>query len=225
MDKFGINAVNRDGVSIEISGWNEPLDDVAWGELVALAAYWIDFMRIPYTSLPLNPHTGINALIWHQEFTIGTGKKCPFQWMMDNTSRLYEDIKTYLRPYQEGKQGETQPPPEEQAEVKPQFAAPSPIAELAALGNLDPDTATAVAEVSGHTFFYVNDRVQAVRDTPRLRFASADAERIGPDIKAGEEFDVAWLVRGPDGNEYYVTDYWTRVKVDDPRRLQDDVGD
>lgn len=99
--KYGINAVNRDVVSIETSGTNEPLDDVSWKKLVALCSFLADEMRVPYTSLPLNPHTGINLLIWHQEFTIGTGKKCPFQWLMDNTDRLYNDMKAYMRPYQE----------------------------------------------------------------------------------------------------------------------------
>lgn len=102
VDKYGINVVNRDGVSIEVSGTNEPIDDFSWSELVKLCAYWLDYMKVPYTSLPTNPHTGIDALVWHQEFTIGTGKKCPFQWLMDNTNRLYRDIGAYLRPFQEG---------------------------------------------------------------------------------------------------------------------------
>jgi hypothetical protein len=227
VDRYGINAVNRDGVSIEISGYQDtPVDEVAWGELVALCAYWIDHMQIPYTALPKNPHTGINALIWHQEFCIGTGKECPFRWVMQNTDRLYEDVKAYLQPYQEGTQGETQPQSAESAEVPPpQYATPAPIAELAALGNLDPDTATAVAEVDGQTFYYVNDQVEARRDTPRLRYAAADAERVGPDIRAGEAFDVTWLVRAADGSEYYITDYWTRVRVADTERLQDAAAD
>jgi hypothetical protein len=110
VNKYGINAVNRDGISVEVSGTNEPLDDVAWFELVKLCAYWIDYMKVPYTSLPRNPHTGINVLIWHQEFTRGTGKLCPFQWLMDNTDRLYKDIAAYLKPYQDGKQADDPKP-------------------------------------------------------------------------------------------------------------------
>lgn len=113
VNKYGINAVNRDGVSIEVSGTNEPIDSTSWNALVHLCAYLADEMKIPYTSLPLNPHTGINLLIWHQEFTIGTGKKCPFQWLMDNTDRLYKDIAAFLKPYQEaGSKPTPEPTPE-----------------------------------------------------------------------------------------------------------------
>ena len=113
VQKYGINAVNRDGVSIEISGTDEPLDAVSWKALVHLCAYLIDEMKIPYTSLPKNPHTGINVLIWHNEFTNGTGKQCPFPWMRNNTNRLYKDIAAFLKPYQEGgKKPEPQPQPE-----------------------------------------------------------------------------------------------------------------
>lgn len=107
--KYGINAVNRDGVSIEVSGTNQPLSTTDWRALVELCSFLADEMQVPYTSLPLNPHTGINLLIWHQEFTIGTGKTCPFQWLMDNTSRLYADMKAYMKTYQE--QGKPDPAP------------------------------------------------------------------------------------------------------------------
>lgn len=102
VNKYGINAVNRDGISVEISGTDQPLDDTSWRSLVHLCAYLIDEMRIPYTSLPKNPHTGINVLIWHNEFTNGTGKQCPFTWMRNNTNRLYADVAALLKQYQEG---------------------------------------------------------------------------------------------------------------------------
>lgn len=101
-EKFGINAINRDGISIETSGTNEPLDETSWKALVHLCAWLADsVLKVPYTSLPLNPNTGVNVLVWHQEFTIGTGKTCPFQWLMDNTNRLYADMQAFMRPYQE----------------------------------------------------------------------------------------------------------------------------
>lgn len=112
INKYGINAVNRDGVSVEVSGTDEPLDAVSWKALVHLCAFLIDEMKIPYTSLPKNPHTGINVLIWHNEFTNGTGKQCPFPWLRNNTNRLYNDIKAFLKPYQEGeKKPEPAPAP------------------------------------------------------------------------------------------------------------------
>lgn len=109
VNKYGINAVNRDGISIETSGTDQPLDDKSWWSLVHLCAYLIDEMKVPYTSLPKNPHTDINVLIWHNEFTNGTGKQCPFTWMRNNTNRLYLDIIEFLKPYQEQTATPTKP--------------------------------------------------------------------------------------------------------------------
>lgn len=116
--KYGINAVNRDVVSIETSGTNQPLSATDWKALVHLCSWLADKMQVPYTSLPLNPHTGINLLIWHQEFTIGTGKTCPFQWLMDNTNRLYSDMKAFMQPYQESG-SKPDPAPEPKPEPEP----------------------------------------------------------------------------------------------------------
>jgi hypothetical protein len=103
VNKYGINAVNRDGVSIEISGMQStPLDAVAEQEVAALMAYWWDRMKIPHTSAPINPATGISAVIWHQEFTLGTGKECPFAVVMARTQALIDRAKAIMKGYQEG---------------------------------------------------------------------------------------------------------------------------
>lgn len=123
VQKYGINAVNRDGVSIETSGTNEPLDETSWASLVHLCAWLADTMEVPYTSLPLNPHTGINLLVWHQEFTIGTGKTCPFTWLMENTNRLYNDVAAFMKRYQEG-DGQAAPAPARTRTVTVRFEVP-----------------------------------------------------------------------------------------------------
>lgn len=223
VNTYGINAVNRDGVSIEIAGYrNEPLNAFEWGELVALCAYWVDWMKIPYTSLPRNPHTGINALIWHQEFTIGTGKECPFDWVMNNTNQLYADIAAYLKPYQEGNAGVEQPKPAPVVIPAPRYAAPAPIPALAKWADVDRNNIAAVVTDEANRFYLVKDRVRAIRDTPRLRYAMPTAERVGPNIRKGEEFDVTWIVRGgTDGQEYYITDWWSRILAKDTERVAD----
>lgn len=101
VDKYGIDAVNRDGISLEIGGYNEPIDEASWKEIVHFIAYWADQCKVPYTSFPINPHTGISFVIWHNEFTAGTGKQCPFMWLRDNTPRLITDVKEMLQRYQE----------------------------------------------------------------------------------------------------------------------------
>jgi hypothetical protein len=70
-------------------------------------------------------------------------------------------------------------------------------------------------------FFWVGDRVKATRQTPRLQYAFTDAERIGPEIEAGTEFDVNWLFVAGDGREYYLTPWGTRVRAEDTVRVSD----
>jgi hypothetical protein len=110
VNKYGINAVNRDGVSIEISGmYDTAVDDAAIEEIAKLMAYWWDQMKIPHTSAPINPATGISAVVWHQEFTIGTGKVCPGTVVMALTQRLIDRAKAIMKPYQEGTTKPTTP--------------------------------------------------------------------------------------------------------------------
>lgn len=224
VNKYGINAVNRDGISIEISGYQKtPIDDEAWAALVHFCAYWVDFMEIPFDSLPLNPHTGINAFIWHQEFTIGTGKECPFEEVMRRTHELYQDTATFLKPYQTGG-GVIISLPVEPEVPKPNYAKPLPIAELTQYRDSDRDIVTALVTREADQFIFVADRVEAVQDTPRLQYAAMSAPQVGPVLRKGEKFDVTWMVKAADGNWFYVTDWWTRIRVDHTKRILDATG-
>lgn len=118
VEKYGINAVNRDGISLEIGGHNEPIDDASWKEIVWFIAYWADQTKVPWTSFPINPATGISFVIWHNEFTNGTGKQCPFMWLRDNTPRLIDDVRAMLKQYQEGSASEPTPEPEPEPAVR-----------------------------------------------------------------------------------------------------------
>lgn len=221
VNKYGINAVNRDGISIELSGYeNTPVDAKAWKNYVALIAYWVDYMEIPYTSLPLNPHTGINTFIWHQEFTIGTGKTCPFTWLMNNTDRLYKDVAAYLKKYQEKETGGEVPIPEIPETPDPVYAKPLPIKELAEIGDFDTNSMMALKTREADTFIFVGDLVEAIVDTPALQHAGVGAPTVRAKITKGEQFRVDWIVNTPNG-WFYITTYWTRVKVADTKRVSD----
>lgn len=101
VNKYGINGVNRFGVSIEGDGTDEPFSANAWAALVRFIAYWADYAKIPYTEFPLNPKTGFSFVIFHEEFTYGTGKRCPFPWMKGKVAELIADVKAYMKKYQE----------------------------------------------------------------------------------------------------------------------------
>lgn len=303
VNKYGVNAVNRDGVSIETPGYDtEPLSDACWSSLVKLIGYWLDQMKIPYTTLPLNPHTGCNAIIWHHEFTRGTGKQCPFTWVRNNTGRLYKDVAAYLQPFQEGPFVEPDPEPTDGIEVgslvattvrlnlratpstagavltvmdagtearvtdgpvsdggyrwwqiqhtsdsgdvsgwaadasgdtpyltvvdepepeEPEFAAPQPIEALAEYADQDKNTVVAVVTDDGRDYTFVGDRVRATRQTPRLQGPDMSGPRVGVDIEKGETFDVRWKFTGTDGSHWYVTPWWTVVRLDDTERVED----
>lgn len=223
VDKYGINAVNRDGISIEIDGYDTPLDDEAWRELVHFVAYWADFCKVPWETFPLNPATGISFTIWHTEFTAGTGKECPFGWVRANTDRLIVDVTAFLKPYQTGAvPGETPTPvPVTPPAPKPEYAPPLPVAALAALGKQDADTAAGLVIDGATEFVFVHDQMRAIKTTPRLQQGSMDAPRTGPDIRAGEAFPALWRFKARDGASYLLTEYWTRIRADDTERIRD----
>lgn len=294
VDKYGINAVNRFGCSIEGDGTDEPFSDNAWKGLVRFIAYWADQANIPHTEFPFNHDTGASFVIFHEEFTYGTGKRCPFPWLKSRVSPLIADVAEYMKKYQES---DTKPMPaakfkvgdavqlarnsklmqapdtnakvmaeldtpaiakvintravgdtwwydvsglfgtgwmlesalSESAYIPPTipdpeviaYATPKPVAQLAALGKDDADTASALKLVNGVEFVWVNDTVRAVRETKRLQFAYTGAKETGPVIPKGLEFDVLWMFKADDGHYYYLTPYWTRVRADDTERIAD----
>jgi len=102
VDTYGVNGVNRDVVSLEISGQQTtPLDEKARAKICELTAYWADQYRVPWAAFPaIEAEGGRSFVIWHQEFTIGTGKECPFQVVMDETTGLIARTKDILKSYQ-----------------------------------------------------------------------------------------------------------------------------
>lgn len=221
VQKYGINAVNRDGISLETSGTDQPMDDFAWKELVHLCAYWIDRMKIPYTSLPLNPHTGINVLIWHNEFTDGTGKECPFTWLRSNTNRLYLDIQKFLKPYQEGTvAGPVVTPPAPAPAPEKMWKSPRPVMELALATQ---DKAQDIKIANGVNFRPVFDEVEAVKQGKQRLFAidGDNVDVIGPDYKPGQKFTAMWRFTNGSGTEYLYLSNHARVLFADFKRVAD----
>lgn len=222
VDKYGINAVNRDGISLEIGGYNEVIDEASWKEIVWFIAYWADQCKVPHTSFPINPATGISFLVWHQEFTIGTGKKCPFQYLMDNTGRLIADVKSFMKRYQETTVAAPAPAPIPVPPVEEKiWKDPRPVAALA---NHSADTAGDIKIANGTHFRPVFDMVECIKQTPQFMYADDDAtkrEVIGPDLKPGERIMAAWRFTSGKGVEYYYTVNHARVYFNDFKRVQD----
>ena len=71
------------------------------------------------------------------------------------------------------------------------------------------------------TFYWVGDRVKAIKDTDRDQFAYTGSPDVGGVIKEGTPFDVNWLFVAGDKREWYLTPYYTRVAAEDTVRISD----
>ncbi len=230
VDKYGVIAVNRDGVSIELSGYDETVvDEFSWREYVQLCAYWCDQMRIPWDKLPINPATGISAFVWHQEFTIGTGKKCPFAWLLRHTTRLITDVKTLLKQYQEGSLvGPVIEPATPAPAPAPQFPDASPIAALIPFKDGDPDAIPAVVKDTNNEaleFEWIGDTYELTVKTPQYRYANRSGSVLGSDRPIGFQFYVPFLVdvKAKDGTveTWLVDENWRRTPRKNAKRVKD----
>jgi hypothetical protein len=120
--KYGVNAINRDQASIEISGdYDTPLSEKARDAIAALTAYWADQYRIPWDVFPIAPQDGFSFVRWHQEFTLGTGKVCPGAVVIRETPALIERTRAILKKHQTaGTSPQPVPDPEPEPTPEPQ---------------------------------------------------------------------------------------------------------
>jgi hypothetical protein len=98
--RFGVDAINRDLVSISISGLEDedPISEKAIEAVAGLCAYWADRTGIPWDTYPYDPVTRLPFVYWHNEFA-GT-KECPGQVVMDATPAIEARTKEILQRYQ-----------------------------------------------------------------------------------------------------------------------------
>jgi hypothetical protein len=97
--KYGIDAINRDRASIEISGnYDTPLSEASRQAIAALTAYWADQAHIPWDVFPIVPADGFSFVCWHNEFGPDFGQKvCPGSVVMQETGALIERTREILR--------------------------------------------------------------------------------------------------------------------------------
>ena len=100
VSQFGVDALNRDLASIEISGiqLTDPISEKAIEAVAGLCAYWADHVGVPWDTYPLNPATNLPFVYWHSDFT-GT-RPCPGQAVIDATPEIVARTKEILRGYQ-----------------------------------------------------------------------------------------------------------------------------
>lgn len=153
-----------------------------------------------------------------------SGKGCPGQirakGLWSATEKGVDDhiaeINAYLAGVDVG--GEVKPPPV----VYPKPSRIPALDAVSSQGGIAPSYVLIPNEKV--TAFFVGDRYEAIRDTPRRQYAYAKSPDIGPNIRKGESFDVDFVFQNQDGYWAY-TPYGTRVMLDDLKRVSDSKGE
>lgn len=194
-NKYGINAINRDETSIEISGlhYDDPISQSCKQSVAAITAYWADQYSIPWDKFPISPQDGFSFVRWHQEFTIGTGKVCPGKVVMDATDEIIEMTRAILKEHQEN--AEPAPPPPSEW--------PSPVG----IPHLDKDPVL----VKGIWWFPITVQVEAIKRAVPRTYASSKAKQTGPTIDVREKRIAIAYVQNEEKQAWLILEDHTRV--------------
>lgn len=242
--KYGPQVVNRRGVSLEVSGFEDTaIDAKAWGEIVLFIARWADQKRIPWFDFPIYHVTGCSFVVWHEEFTVGTGKRCPFQLLKSRTGELIADVRALLRKWQAIEvSGVVLPSPAPSVPVGgltpvvvaipdavgspvivpspavevpvAKYADVVPVAGLLLIGDYDARGIAAYSDANGTRFRLVNDRVRVTEAVAPLAWAPG-GPASGPVLPVGAEVEVSHIFTAADGQEYYLrSPDQSRIPVD-----------
>lgn len=209
---WDLNAVNRDGEACEWTGYfaqpgETTREDPVSAEALQQGAQWFASRAhdygITHETFPLIPSEGNRSYItWHTEWTIGTGKVCPGQTLMDGTTTMIEIARSIMKSAQTGAKPE--PPPSPYASVDmPPFVAE----DAAAGGPRD--------HVWNDTEIWAARRTfTATKNTRRLQKAVTHqgAPVIGPSVKAGETFE-GWYVFRTGGQTFVLTPWGSRIST------------
>lgn len=97
---LGVNAINRDLVSIERSDGGKtdtPPSPKQLDAIIALGAHWHDQAGTAWDSFPVNQRIGINTDLEHWEFAT---KACPFDPLRKMTTEIQAEIRKILKAHQ-----------------------------------------------------------------------------------------------------------------------------
>lgn len=105
------------------------------------------------------------------------------------------------------------------------YPKPSPVPVLDAVSSIDGVAPSfVVIPGEGITAFFVGDRYEAIKNTPRNQYAYTGSPVLNVPIKQGETLDVDFVFENQDGKWGY-TPYGTRVNLADLKRVSDQKGE
>lgn len=183
---IGSSVLNRDRVSIEISGqYTTPLDNPSRDAIAGLTAYYADQYQIPWDKFPIHPNDGFSFICWHNEFN--GDKACPGDVVKGETDDLIERTRAILKQHQtsSGPAATTAPPPA--------YASPDPIVG-----------APVTKLVNGKLFISHTERRRATKEAPLLQYADPTSKLVGPPIQVNQFVDIQYICVGQDNQLWYV---------------------
>lgn len=197
--KYGVDAVNRDQVSIEISGYYETgLSEKSRQSIAELTAHFADQNQIPWDVFPIAPQDGFSFVKWHQEFTGPAEKVCPGQVVIEETNDLIERTRAIMKLYQE-------------------TGAPTPTKRYASADVpkfLKDDNGLNVEKINNTPVLPISMVFTVLRETPRRQGATPNELEIGPPLKVGDRFRAARIFRSH-GDTWVLTRNGSRVAARD----------
>jgi hypothetical protein len=204
---FGVNAVNRDGVSIEISGTSgsTAVDAKARASIVALTAYFADQYgkvlaakgkQFDWTTFPIIPSEDNRSFVcYHGEFYDGKRTSCPGPVVEGLTNTMLAEVKALLKQYQEADTVPDVPTDPVYATPKPPAAGDSIVNERIFLAHAQEYTLKADV-------------------TPRI-YADVGSDPTGPVIAKGNKVKTTHVVSdvGEDADLTAIIEGGARIPV------------
>lgn len=103
VNKYGINAVNRDETAWEIDGnYDDPWSAASQAAAAQACAHYAHNYGITWEQFPIHPQDGFSFVRWHQEITGPREKICPGPVVMAATPAWIEQVRAIMRAAQIG---------------------------------------------------------------------------------------------------------------------------
>lgn len=219
--RLGANIINQDCENVEITGdYDDDISEACKATIVQWQASRAQLLKIPYSSYPINPATGLTVIYGHREWCGTDYKLCPGSvvWTFMN-GPMIGLVQAKLKAAQTSGIAVTPSVPTKPVIVPSIYE--KPVLPTWLKGWSGAPTIPNVPDVAGDVFATTTQYV-ALRDTRRRQSWLPDSKDVGPKIKGpvgsakGEDFDVAFtLTSAKDGKEYGVTWYGTIVDLAD----------
>ncbi len=216
---YGASVINTDLESVEVSGnYDTPISEACKAGLVQWTAARAQQLGCTSDSFPVSSKTGLTVIYAHREFCGEIYKSCSGTVVWDFINgEMINRVKTLLRAAEAG-QVIAAPVPKPVTPVTPStiYAVPNIPAFLT------DEAAKPVADLGGSRAVMVTDQYRTTRATPRLQYADRAAARIGPDIPAGADFNIAYVLTDKAGKDWGLSPYGSRIDLADCERISDE---